>query len=422
MAKPITDYKKWILNILLDKYEKSLAFKTGVCSRRIMLSVPKEAYMQDIMEQADEKHLFLTTLDQLKNQGFIDYSWVKYETGNLVDKVWLQLESLNDCYRELGRVPAAELLKNIRNLCLEYKKRLQPSSEFSGFLSDVIEYAAVRKKVKAPLTGDMGLNTKLLECLVLLDETPNQTERVFSSKHFGDSKYFERNLKSKVAAILKEIQKQTIGTEEESTDELLSDEELFIARGLYRWPEIFELSGPLVFQMDDGSAIDISPQIYGAYINSDTIKHLAAVDGSQIRRVVFIENKANYIDWQINHRIAGDLVICHGGFYSPIKGMLFKKIYEGCASASFYHWSDMDLGGFRIFNRLKTNIIPTVQPLYMDIETIKSNIDSCMAIKSEGYIQQLQALLDNPEYSMFFEVIKYMVENRIRLEQENLIG
>lgn len=41
------------------------------------------------MEDPDEKHHFLGVLKELKDKGMIDYSWVKYETGNLVDKIWL---------------------------------------------------------------------------------------------------------------------------------------------------------------------------------------------------------------------------------------------------------------------------------------------------------------------------------------------
>ena len=44
-----------------------------------------------------------------------------------------------------------------------------------------------------------------------------------------------------------------------------------------------------------------------------------------------------------------------------------------------------------------------------------------MNIKTEGYLQMLASLLKNPDYSMFYEVIQYMIEKKVRLEQENLI-
>lgn len=421
MAKAIVDYKKWLLNTLLDKYEQSTAYQTGVFNRRIMLTVSKEKTLQEAMEQIDEKHLFLSILDQLKGQGLIDYSWVKYETGNLVNQVWLMPEALGDCYREISRIPAADLLDSFKELATAYLKKMSPDSDFADYIGGLIEYVTLKKKIKAPFTEDMKLNANLLECLAALNENPNQMERVFSSRYFGDSKYFERVLKIKVISILKELQRKSVGNDEDAANDLLADEDLLVARGLYRWPEIYEFNGPLIIRMDDGAVVDMSAQTYGAYINSDAVRHIASIEGSRVQKVVFIENKANYIDYQAKHRNPGDLIIYHGGFYSPIKGLLFSKIYEGCPNAAFYHWSDIDLGGFRLFNRLRTNIVPSVQPLFMDVETLQNNASACMEIKTTGYLQMLSSFLHNPEYSVFYEVIQYMIEKKVRMEQENLI-
>ena len=42
MSMRIPDYQKWILDTLLDKYEQSTAFQTGVFSRRIMFTAANE--------------------------------------------------------------------------------------------------------------------------------------------------------------------------------------------------------------------------------------------------------------------------------------------------------------------------------------------------------------------------------------------
>ena len=63
-----------------------------------------------------------------------------------------------------------------------------------------------------------------------------------------------------------------------------------------------------------------------------------------------IENKANYISY-INGMTAEDeLVIYHGGCYSPIKGRWLRLIAEEAEKSKIqvFHWSDIDLGGFRI--------------------------------------------------------------------------
>lgn len=421
MAKEIADYRKWILNTLLDKYEQSTAFQTGVFKRRILLTASKEKRLQDSLEQVDEKHLFLTVLKQLKDKNLIDYSWVKYEEGNLVDKIWLIPETINLCYKEINRIPAHETLEAFVSMASGFLPKLRSDSDFHSYVRDVIAYAEEKKRIRAPFSDDMTFNRHLLECLVQLENSPNQMERVFSSRIFGDSKYFERTLKSKVISILKEIQKSISGSDEDSANEYLSGDDLLAERGLYRWPEIYEFNGAVTFHMDDGASFDASAQIYGAYLNSDAVKHIASIDGSKIQRVIFIENKASYIDYCSKNKTDDELIVYHGGFYSPVKGMLFAGIHEGCSHASFYHWSDIDLGGFRIFHRLKKNLIPSVQPLFMDVAALHSNAESCMKITSEDYLQKLSALLENPDYSMFFDVIQYMIEHRVRLEQENLV-
>jgi len=411
----IADYKHWILNALLDKYEQSQAFQTGIFNRRILITVSKEAALLEVMEQVDEKHLFIKVIEQLKDKGYIDYSWVKYEVNNLLDQIWLIPDAIDDCYMEIGRIPAAKLLELFLELAKKYLSKLSKTSDFAVYIESIIEYTNTRKKLKAPFTSDMELNEKLFKCIVALDSNQIQMERVFSTKHFGDSKFFEHNLKTKVISILKEIEKNNLETDD------LSDEDLLIKRGLYRWPEIYEFKGPVTITMDDGSVMDMSVYKYGAYINSEDVKHILAIDGSGIKRVVFIENKANYIDYMTKNENIEELVIYHGGFYSPIKGMLFSKIYEGCEKASFYHWSDIDLGGFKIFNRLKTNIISELHPLYMDVETLKNNEKFCIEIKSREYTEKLNALKMDKDYQIFHDVIMYMIEKGIRLEQENLI-
>ena len=307
MPKTITDYPQWVLGTLLDKYEDSTAFRTGVFSRRILLTIPKETRLQELLEQPDEKRLFLAALDRLKAQGLIDYSWVRYEQGNLVDKIWLVPENIGGCYQVLGRTSAADRLETFQQSVSAALEKLPPDSDFAAYLREVQQYTAARRKLRAPFSEDAALNENLLKCLVLLEDCPDLMERVFSGRYFSDSKYFERVLKGKVLSILKELHKRAPEAAEDGNSPL-SDEDLLAERGLYRWPEVFEYSGALTVHMDDGSCFDTGVHRYGAYLNSEEVRHIAAVDGSAIRRVVFIENKANYMDFQARRRQPGDLV------------------------------------------------------------------------------------------------------------------
>ena len=105
--------------------------------------------------------------------------------------------------------------------------------------------------------------------------------------------------------------------------------------------------------------------------------------------------------------------------YSPIKGKFFKKVYDTQKQSKFYHWSDIDIGGFRIFARLR-KIIPELQPYKMDTESFYSKQKYWKKMNSE-YIKKLLDLRNNSEYEIFYDVIDNMIENVSKLEQEVFI-
>ena len=81
--------KKQILNELLDRYERSKAFREGESSKRVLVDVSSSSMFSSWMEQGDSKREFLESLEALRREGLINYSWERFEKGNLVDKVWL---------------------------------------------------------------------------------------------------------------------------------------------------------------------------------------------------------------------------------------------------------------------------------------------------------------------------------------------
>ena len=123
-----------------------------------------------------------------------------------------------------------------------------------------------------------------------------------------------------------------------------------------------------------------------------------------------------------NSREEAELVLYHGGCFSPVKGRWMKKIREAADRSGreivFHHWSDIDAGGFRIFLRLRREIFPGIMPVHMDVETLQQNTDRCIPIEDERYIGLLRMIRENPEYGVFSEVLDYMLEQRVRLEQE----
>ena len=100
--------KKQILNELLDRYERSKAFREGESSKRVLVDVSSSSMFSSWMEQGDSKREFLESLEALRREGLINYSWERFEKGNLVDKVWLVTDeaAVEKSYLTAGRIPS----------------------------------------------------------------------------------------------------------------------------------------------------------------------------------------------------------------------------------------------------------------------------------------------------------------------------
>ena len=260
----------------------------------------------------------------------------------------------------------------------------------------------------------------------MMENDGEEMERVVSTRLYGDSKFFERELKSRILSVLRSVAKEN---GEEETD----DAELLLQRGIGRWPEVLEFRGPVKILLKNeepevspsgGKAewIDFSAQRYGAYVNSETVRQTVSAEAGRISRMLTIENKANYVWYMQTHHDPRELVLYHGGCYSPMKGkwirMLEEAVRQSSPDAEFFHWSDIDAGGFRIFTRLRDNLIPHLQPLKMDLKTLKQFEPQAAEIETDHYRGILQRMLEDPEYEIFHETIRYMLEKNIRLEQE----
>lgn len=501
MAYSFDNMEIWILQELLDRYERSSLFRdrnqpsagsdagknqgllpnqrrSGV--RRIQFRVNSFGKLNVLLEDADRRKEFLRAAGDLKSRGLIDYEWVKYEKGNLIERIWLiteedrLLESYRICRRVGKEQQILQLEKQIRSAldrldieagAQKHGCREESADDIQAFLKEMLQ--SVREHHSVPRFFFHGKNTlrstqcsyekneSLLRFLVVLSQNKGELqERVVSTRLYGDSKYFERELKTKVVSILRyiyasrrelnivseqrkreaavfETEGGAAGTppaflkQETELPEEKSSEELLEERGIVRWPEILEFCGKIQMTLDNGQEISYQNQIFGAYVNSDTVRHATCVKMGEVARVITIENKANYVWYITTHRKEDELVLFHGGVFSPVKGQWLKLIAkageETERSISYRHWSDIDVGGFRIFLRLKKEIFPEVLPMSMDVKTLERWREKCMHIDDERYIALIRKMRENPDYEMFHDVLDYMTVHRVRLEQENEI-
>ena len=464
------NYKELILNKLLDKFEKSKSYLENT-NRRIILKLDnlKEYNIQNY----EEKVLFHEVVKDLKNKGLVDFSWVKFEQENIMEQIWLIKENVEMAYAEIKRInPKQSYIEIFETLnkayfrqdwiqtfkieMLQYMEKnekentLLPKSKYKEIIRALQEIDGLQC---SDMTEDYDKSTtmkKTEDYRVEMREEAEQSKtiaqntmlkRIFSMKCYNNSKFFEKEVQSNLIRIIKKYYKN------ENLDLTeLNDDELLAEIGIVRYPEIIEFCGNMKCTIN-GKELEFSDVCKGSYINSYSVLNMKKIELIDVKRVVFIENKTNYISY-IENKEKDEFVIYHGGVYSPIKGEFFRKIYEAgvdnnvkCnndeiiqnksnltnnkyagkkCDVEFWHWSDIDIGGFNIFTRLRDNIINQLKPLKMDVATLVDNKSSWQSFDLD-YKERLLKLRQMKRYECFFDVIDIMLENNVRLEQESLI-
>jgi hypothetical protein len=409
------NYKNLILGKLLDKYENSKSFTDGASKRRVMLRLSSELPEYDV-ENPIARETFNSMILELSQKGLISYEWLKYEKDNIIDKVWLDIACVNSSYALIGRKAKRAVLDN---LLFQVKDILSKSTSewIIRFFEEIVQSIETKNSIAGLLPSDEEQAYSVLKAINSIQSLGDEgcLERVFSLRFFGDSKYFEKKLRAKVVGI---IRKYYLGLD---ASEEVSDDDLLMQVGIYHSPDMIDFKGGISGRIAE-TDINFSAFLHGISINAETVRDLEITGTGNVSKVLFIENKANFIDFNMKNSDSTIMTVFHGGFYSPCKGLFFKKLYYAALDKNieFYHWGDIDLGGFKIFKRLKFNIIPEIKPYLMDKEAFVSKIEYAAMFDSQ-YADKLKQLLEDNQYSEFWDVLKFMIENGIKLEQESFL-
>lgn len=129
------NYKKEILNTLIQAYENSKWFRDGTITRRIFIPKSKKNIIEASISDYEHKQEYLYVLSSLKEQRIIDFSWVKYEEGNSVDAIWLQQDkgAVLQAYKLLHK-------KHKRTILFEFTYQIKEALDQINRQSDIGKY------------------------------------------------------------------------------------------------------------------------------------------------------------------------------------------------------------------------------------------------------------------------------------------
>lgn len=348
------------------------------------------------------KQRLLNQARRLEEEGLIHCDWIVGKSD--ISKIHYNLKNRNDFYRLAGRVPKAERIQKLKEALLIHRGQVKKDwirACYDGLFKQV--EAGAEPKVLAE--GRREFYFACFDGLDCLEESVYK--RIFSKYYLKDSKRFEEEYESLVVSAAKKYN--------DEIDDNMSSQEILSQLYLDDYAPELALKGNLVIELE-GRTIDLSLFCYGALLNSETLKRAAIPAGQAICKVISVENKANYMSFPYEK---GTLILFSHGYFSPLEREFLTALRRSLMGqrVEYYHSGDLDYGGVKIFQYIRTKIFPDLQPYQMDAETYLKFLPQGMEVK-ESKLEKLKRV-EEPRLQPLIDAI---CEKKRVIEQESFLG
>ena len=394
------DYKKTILDGLLKKYNNRYA-KNITTNRRILLK-PTELYKEYSRNNADisKKQGIYEAVSVLAGMGFVTADYLKFSSD--IEKIYLSEEKLNAVYEylkdEYGVIPQSTIAKRVYEIIERYIRTGEIAQKYCESIFARME------DPRCPLVPERIEENLKMFCF-LEKNKENLYVREVSMLVYGDSKWFENNNYEEVCTFIRNATGR-IRQEGERNDAVLScfyvapaEQEIFIKGN---WNIEWEQYALDVSNFQGGIAIAASD------VHVQSIKHISV----NAEGIMTIENKTSF------QRLRGEkfTTMYLGGFANRHQIEFLKKVISDNPDIRYCHFGDIDVGGFLIHKHLCRETATHFELYRMGIEQLcDRRFSHCLKVLTENDRNRLQSLMEDGLYG---EVLKYMEEHDVKLEQE----
>ncbi|MCI7213542.1 MAG: DUF2220 domain-containing protein [Bacillales bacterium] len=385
-----------ILNSLLNSYEKSMVSKgLNKVRKDIKLDITNdifETYRNDTSGTLD------IVIERIKRDGFANAIFTR--DGQFQCLVLnLEKDSISNLYKKLGRIDPNDL---INDFIVEFENQKNGSDIIKSFSIKMIELlndkklSSVHHYVQSP--DEIKVICKAINAMSDLEN--DVQERIFCAKLFSDSKRFNE-LRGKISKIIRDF----------SNDPYDEEEDVIASMGVIKNTAYAFVKGNMSLKIND-ETIDLRKYGEPLALSDSAIKNLEVIS-INANKLFTVENLTSFDVFNEKDSI----VLYLGGFHNRVKRNLIEKIYKKSPSLTFYHYGDIDAGGFYILNHLRNKTHINFVPYKMGIEELIKYRNNCKKL-TQNDRKRLIAMLDNPDFSDFKDTIQYMLNENIKLEQE----
>ena len=410
-------YEKSVLTRLATKYRNSRkGLGIGVINRKTSLtpSAVLKGYDDPYIVSAADYEAFNAVLRTLESKGFVRLVYVGEHSTNIKEIILVD-SAIDDIENYLsvkyGLLTYTDGRAGVLDLIHRYKGTSRACDCLCKELSELVE----SKKPIKPFR-DMSLDDTIVkyeDALKALSFIENNSMPLYcreaSMLIFGTSKRLDSTSKD---GLLEFICKYLMMAYEIDSDESV---DILIERfNIFKEAETIQINGDIVFEFTNGKVLDISSLSHGLTFSSLDI---ASISHVRVNTPVFmtIENKTSYMRYKKNDVSTFFL----SGFMTGFQGDLLTKIRDDNPDVVFYHFGDIDVGGFRILNALNSSTGIPFQPFEMSVEVLSDErYRNCLVTLTDDEVYNLSLMISSPLYSDYIPVLEYMITHKVKLEQE----
>ena len=394
--------QKTVLELLLDKYEKSKTY-TGDNIKKQSFSIKPEVVYKNYRDNfADVSKIsdFEQDMQVLERAGLARI----IEENNEIKNIVAIEEKIPKYYEILGRTEKKDILSLEKEM---YQSYLGKNAVLDGFCHK--QLSKLEKGNKPDYPRERA--EKLLQLgLFILENNEELMERELSIRFFGDTKIFEKSYRAAVCRILEECgdyQEKLFGVSDNREKELV----LLGEHNISANPSYIYVKGEGEFILENGKVLCITPE-YPIAFSSEAIKNMKKFT-IKSQKIMTIENLTSF------HRIhvQNTFYIYLSGYHNTLKKYFIMSLAKANPELKWYHFGDLDPDGFCILEHLKRETGIDFKPFHMDLEDLK---------KFQEYGKALNEIDRKKAFTLIGEglycrELSYMINENIKLEQE-IIG
>lgn len=394
------DFDEKMLVLLVEKYRKSRKDSgTGRINRRTQIK-PAELYKGYNRNDADPELINAVneTAKKHRESGFVTFEMNGF--SNEISAVYLVDGNVEEAERYLAEnyqyESKHEKMKQVEGIIARY----------SG-CSPVADYECAKLRAsldKNVVPKNYDQTEDLLKALVFIERNEKPLYvREASMMIYGSSKYLEDNTLDAVCGLIRKVKGRPC-EEDELLDEILGEYQIMKEK------QRICLKGNVTI-VKDGKVLELGVFGGGVEFYADELTGIEKIVVHN-RRFITVENKTSYMRCKEEDTAYFYL----GGYANRFQRDFLKKVYEDNPGLEYLHFGDIDAGGFYIHENL-CRITGILFGLYrMSVEELRDlRFRACLLELSGNDRRRLKALGEN---EMYRDVVRYMLETGVKLEQE----